>query len=79
MQKTMADQELPPMTGKGKPAIGSVLPDRTTVPRFEKFELTVNLSASYDNPLDPEQIALEAVINRDPMNEEDVLRVEVRT
>lgn len=59
-QKVTAGQELPPMSSKGKPGIASVLPNRTTVPRCEKFELTVDLSASYDNPFDPDQVDLAA-------------------
>ncbi len=33
----------------------------TTVPRFGTFELTLDLSATYENPFDPEQIDVNAV------------------
>ena len=56
----VAGQELPPMGSTQTPAISSAKPDRTTVPRFEKFELSVALSATYDNPFDPEQVNLTA-------------------
>ena len=52
--------ELPPMTGRGAPAIRGVTPSGPTVPRFGKFELTVELAAGYDNPFDPEQVDLTA-------------------
>lgn len=39
-------------------ALRSAAPNRATVPRFEKFELTLDLSATYDNPFDPEDIAV---------------------
>jgi len=57
---TARAQELPPMTARGKPAILSATPNSRKVPRFGKFELTIELSASYDNPFDPEQIDLTA-------------------
>ena len=48
------------MTSRGEPAILSATPNLKTVPRFEKFELAVDVSASYDNPFDPGQIDLRA-------------------
>jgi hypothetical protein len=55
-----AGQELPPMSAQGRPAIVSVAPNRTSVGRFEKFELSVDLSATYENPFDPDQVDLVA-------------------
>jgi hypothetical protein len=54
--------ELPPMTGHGEPAIRRVAPSAPTVPRFGKFELTVELTAAYGNPFDPEQVDLTAEV-----------------
>jgi hypothetical protein len=55
-----AGPELPPMSSNGRPALVSVTPQRTAVGRYEKFELTVGLTATYENPFDPEQIDLTA-------------------
>jgi hypothetical protein len=41
-------------------ALGKVTPNLATVPRFEKLELAVDLAATYDNPFDPDQVALDA-------------------
>lgn len=40
--------------------IGSVRPSADRVPRYEKLELTVDLGATYSNPYDPDQVALDA-------------------
>jgi hypothetical protein len=55
-----AGPELPLMTSSGQPAVVSVTPNQTSIGRYEKFELTVELSATYENPFDPEQIDLTA-------------------
>lgn len=52
--------ELPLMTAQAPPAIRSVVPNAPTIPRFAKFELTIDLAATYDNPFDPEQVDLTA-------------------
>ncbi len=44
----------------GPPRITQVTPSARQVGRFEKLELTVALQATYDNPFDPEQVALDA-------------------
>ncbi len=59
-QSALSEAELPPMTGTGSPRINSVLPNDEQVGRFEKFELTIDLAASYDNPFDPDQVDLQA-------------------
>src|SRR6185369_11627204 len=34
----------------------------TNVPRYSRVEITVNLAANYDNPFDPDDIAVEALV-----------------
>lgn len=41
-------------------AIGSVTPDSATVPRYGLFEARIDLTASYENPFDPDEIAIDA-------------------
>ncbi|MBU0606278.1 MAG: DUF5060 domain-containing protein [Armatimonadetes bacterium] len=41
-------------------AIRKVTPNLTAVPRFDKLELAVDLGATYDNPFDPDDVALDA-------------------
>ncbi|HEX2949987.1 MAG TPA: DUF5060 domain-containing protein, partial [Armatimonadota bacterium] len=41
-------------------AIKSITAERSIVPQYERFELTVNLSASYANPFDPDDVLLSA-------------------
>jgi hypothetical protein len=43
-----------------EPAILSVQPVTTTVGLYEKFELRIDLQATYENPYDPEQVNLQA-------------------
>ncbi len=38
-----------------------VVANANSVPRYEKLELTVDLGATYDNPFDPDDVALDAV------------------
>ncbi|MBI2927661.1 MAG: DUF5060 domain-containing protein [Verrucomicrobia bacterium] len=42
-------------------ALRSVTPNQASVPRYGKFELTLDLTASYDNPFDPDQLDVHAV------------------
>lgn len=42
-------------------AIRGVTPDAETVSRYERLELTVDLGATFDNPYDPDDVALDAV------------------
>ncbi len=44
-----------------EPVINSVAPSSTTVERYEKLELSVDLSAQYDNPYDYDQVRLSAI------------------
>lgn len=41
-------------------AIRKVTPSATSLPRYEKLELAVDLTATYDNPYDPDDVALDA-------------------
>lgn len=41
--------------------IGNVMANAQTLACYDKLELTVDLSATYDNPYDPEDVALDAV------------------
>lgn len=41
-------------------AIRQVTPSATTIPQFGKIELEVELSATWDNPFDPDDVALDA-------------------
>lgn len=52
--------ELPPLTARGKLALRSVSANAHRVGRFHKFELTCNLSATYDSPFDPDQVDVRA-------------------
>jgi len=52
-----------PYAQKGRLAIKSVTPSATAVPQYGMLEFTVALSATYDNPFDPEDVALDAHVN----------------
>ena len=54
------EPELPRLTSRGKLAIGSVSASAPRVGRFEKLELTVDLSATFDDPFDPHEIDVRA-------------------
>jgi len=53
-----AGPELPVLQARGPLAIRAVTPERATVGRYEKLELTVDLSATYDNPFNPRQVSV---------------------
>ena len=55
-----AEPELPVLAGPGWLAIRAVTGESDTVGRYEKVELVIDLSATYDNPFDPEQVDLRA-------------------
>jgi len=42
-------------------ALKGVTASATQVGRYEKLELAADLTATYDNPYDPEDVALDAV------------------
>ncbi len=44
-----------------EPIINSVIPSSTTVERYEKLELSVDLTAQYENPYDYDQVRLSAI------------------
>lgn len=56
-----ADPNQPPLTARGPARLLSVTASAATVGRYQRLELTVSLSASYDNPYDPDQVDLTAV------------------
>ncbi|MEN3013104.1 MAG: DUF5060 domain-containing protein [Endomicrobiia bacterium] len=43
------------------PTINTVLPEKNRVGKYEKFELVVEISATYTNPYDPHQVDLSCV------------------
>ena len=43
-------------------AIHSVTPDATRLPQYARLELHVELGATYDNPFDPDDVRLDAVL-----------------
>lgn len=53
-------------------ALGQVEPTPAPVPLYGKFELEVPLTAAYDNPYDPDDVALEAVFTS-PSGQEHVV------
>lgn len=57
MPDRFAGQILP---AKARLAIAGVKPSSQRVPRYGKLELTVDCQATYDNPYDPDQVALDA-------------------
>ena len=52
--------ELPPLRVTGQLALSIVEPVAKQIGRYEKLELTLRLSATYENPFDPEQIEVTA-------------------
>ncbi len=42
------------------PSINLVSPNKTTLGQYEKLELTIDISAYFDNPFDPDEISVEA-------------------
>jgi hypothetical protein len=55
----MTEQIRGPLAMRAELAINSVAPDRTELARYESIELTVDLSASYDNPYDRRELGLD--------------------
>lgn len=51
-----------PLARRDKLALRSASPNRTGVPRFSKFELALDLTATYDNPFDADDVTVEAVL-----------------
>ena len=49
-----------PFAQAGPLALRAVTLNRAVVPRYEKLELTLDLSANYDNPFDPEDVSVYA-------------------
>jgi hypothetical protein len=55
-----------------QPSILSVRADSRTVGLYEKFELRIDLKATYDNPFDPEQIDLSAEFTSPSGKKQDI-------
>ena len=47
----------------GAPSIGRVTAKRDTVPQFSKLELSFVAGGTWDNPFDPSQVAIDALVN----------------
>ncbi|MDD4869290.1 MAG: DUF5060 domain-containing protein [Kiritimatiellae bacterium] len=45
-----------------KLAINAIQPNATTISKFGKLELAVDLKATWDNPYDPDDVALDAIV-----------------
>ena len=50
-----------PAIGQNKLSLRAATPNQTTVPRYGKLELTLDLTATYDNPFDPDDVDVYAV------------------
>ena len=50
-----------PTTAVNLPAVTGAQLDRTEVPRYESFEMTVSLKAEYTNPYDAREVSLDGV------------------
>lgn len=57
------DMALLPMEDNRPLKLGSVRLDRTRVPKYEPVELIAEVAARYDNPFDPDQIAVDAEVS----------------
>ena len=43
----------------GEPGISDLIVNDDTIPRYEKFEISFNLSGTWSNPFDPDQVAVD--------------------
>jgi len=59
LQPTIAPTAVP--TQVDLPKVASVKLDRTELPKYESLEMTVGVSAKYQNPFDARQVALDGV------------------
>ena len=59
-QPSPVGPEAPQLASRGALALGAVRAEPAAVGRYEKLELTVELSATFDNPFDPEQVDVRA-------------------
>ena len=49
-----------PLVSTGEPAIANVAANATEIPQYRKFEISLQLSGTWDNPFDPTQVLLDA-------------------
>lgn len=61
-----------PYTQRMRHEIRAVSPSAKTLPRFDLLEVDVDLTATFDNPFDPADVALEAIVTP-PSGEEYVV------
>ena len=54
------------------PVVNSATPNNTTVGKYEKFELDINLTAAYTNPYDYDEISVKCTITK-PGGGQDVV------
>jgi hypothetical protein len=55
-----------------QPSIISSQPNNTTINKFDKFELTIGLNATYTNPYDYDEIVVQAIFNK-PSGKKDTV------
>jgi hypothetical protein len=56
-----AAQETPLASSGGAPAISSVSVNQTRVPRYDKFEITFDVSGTWSSPFDPDQVSVDGI------------------
>jgi len=56
-----AAQALTPLDSSGAPGIANITVNQARVPRYQKIEITFDLSGTWSNPFDPDQVAADAV------------------
>ena len=49
-----------PLVSTGEPGIANVAANATEIPQYRKFEVSLQLSGTWDNPFDPTQVRLDA-------------------
>jgi hypothetical protein len=61
-EASMTDASAVKMSDNRPLTIRSVMPNRATVPAFSMAEIRADVSATYSNPFDPDEIAVDALI-----------------
>ena len=56
-----AAQDAIPLSSTGPPAISGISVNQSRVPRYEKFEITFDLSGTWSNPFDPDEVAVDGL------------------
>ena len=55
-----------------KPVFNSVTPNATSIAKYDKFELTIDLTASYTNPYNYDDISTQCIFTS-PANKKDTV------